>query len=668
MNVFEYYNNTLCIQAGWLYGQGEIITKNNYRNLLRRNWLNVLRRGCKGTPALVEFDTIPTRFKSKIIDKLGDPTKTVQHYKFKDYLINDLKAVKFFADYTLDNGEPLPQKNISEYVANSIVLNAIYEITSDPRRSKKTFNSKVGLWDKIIEVVEDLPKHTYPHSLPSNKRRLKEKLRNYKKNGYESLIHKGFCNKNSEKINDDAKRWLLSRWADRVNRVATTKQLFNEYNTRAEGEGWKKLKEEATIYNYLHQEEIIHLWHGYRYGELKSKEKFAFQFSTKLPSMRDSLWYSDGTKLNYYFLDDNGKIATCQVYEVMDAFSEVLLGFHISPTEDYEAQFFAFRMAAKVSGQRPYQLGFDNQGGHKKLNSGNMLSKLSRLSIKTQPYNGKSKTIESAFGRFQQQFLKQDWFFTGQNITAKSDESKANMEYIMANKHNLPSLADVKETYIKRRQEWNSAILHSTKKPRIDSYLNSHNPETSKIELWDMIDLFWIQRPKPIQLSAYGLSFTEKGSKYTYMKYDENNLPDVKWLRENIDKKFVVKFDTEDMALIQLYEETPLGLRHETTLTTKIEIHRGKQEQEEWEAGFIKQVLDANKAERVASVEAMEEIMEEFGVTDADYGMNAPSIKGITSKRKKKQKVVKETFGQYQKDLSNGVEIDEDDINIYKMM
>ncbi len=78
------------------------------------------------------------------------------------------------------------------------------------------------------------------------------------------------------------------------------------------------------------------------------------------------------------------------------------------------------------------------------------------MAIKTQPYNGKSKTIESAFGRFQMQFLKRDWFFTGQNITAKSDESKANEEFVMANKSNLPSLEDIKAVYAKRRQEWNA--------------------------------------------------------------------------------------------------------------------------------------------------------------------------------------------------------------------
>lgn len=672
--MFEYYNNKLCVQAGWLYGDGDILTLNNYRNLTRRNWLNVLRRGCKGTPALVEFDSIPTRFKESIIETYGNPHKTTKNHKFKDYLKNDLAAVRFYGDFTLDSGESLPQKNIAEYVANAIVLNAIGEIINETRRVRKSLGgSTTKIWDTMAEIIHDLPKHSYPHSLPTNVRSLKNKYSKYKKGGYYSLVHGGFCNKNSEKINDDAKRWLLARYADRVNRVATTKQLFNEYNERAESEGWKELMEEKSIYNYLHQEEIVPLWYGYRYGELKSKEKFAYQHSTKMPSLRDSLWYSDGTKLNFYYQED-GKMKTCQVYEVMDAFSEVFLGYHISTTENYEAQYHAFKMAATISEHRPYEMRFDNQGGHKKLEAGDLFSRLGRLSIKTMPYNGKSKTIESAFGRFQMQFLKKLWYFTGQNIQTKSIESKANLEFIMANKRDLPTLDEVKAAYKECREDWNGAPHYATGKPRIEMYLNSVNPDTPKIELWDMVDLFWIKRPKPVTLTAYGLSFREQKVEYTYMRYNAEGMPDIEWLRVNIDKKFIIKFDPEDMTMIHLYEQTPLGLRHSTMMTTKVDIHRGVQEQEDWEAQWIRQINDKNKVVRTNSVQEMEEILEEHGSTAEDYGLRSPKIKGINSKRKKvrtkrKEKPVEASFGTIQKSISNTTEADfDDDIDIYNMM
>ena len=46
-----------------------------------------------------------------------------------------------------------------------------------------------------------------------------------------------------------------------------------------------------------------------------------------MPSLRDSLWYSDGTKLNYYYRDAKGERRTLFMYVVMDTYSEVFLGY-----------------------------------------------------------------------------------------------------------------------------------------------------------------------------------------------------------------------------------------------------------------------------------------------------------------------------------------------------
>ena len=58
------------------------------------------------------------------------------------------------------------------------------------------------------------------------------------------------------------------------------------------------------------------------------------------------------------------------VYEVVDAYSEVLLGYYISDHENFEAQYNAYRMAVQVSGHKPYEIVHDNQGGHKRLEEG----------------------------------------------------------------------------------------------------------------------------------------------------------------------------------------------------------------------------------------------------------------------------------------------------------
>jgi len=673
--MFEYYNNILCVQGGWLYNEGNILSINNYRNLVRRGFLNIMRRGCKGTPALIEYDSLPERFRNVIVKNDGNPHKTTKLNPFKDYLETDILAIEFYNNYTLDDGSALPQKNIKQYIAEAEILNAVKIVLENKTAKRRALGKGTGnIWANISEIIQELPRHKYPHSLPVHPRRLqgskKGNSRSYSRymlHSYEGLIHKGFCNKNSEKINDDAKHWVLSRWADRVYKVANTKQLFNEYNEKAESKGWKQLKDEKAIYNYLHQEEIKSLWYGHRYGELKAKEKFIYQFSTELPSMRDSLWYSDGTKLNFYYLDDNGKVATRQVYEVMDVYSEVFLGYHISKTEDYEAQYNAYKMAIKTAGHRPYQIGVDNQGGHKKLDSGDFFTKITRMAIKTQPYNGKSKTIENAFGRFQMQYLKKYWFFTGQNVTATAKESKANMEFILANTKNLPTLKEVIKIYEQCREEWNNATHYNTGEPKNEMYRTSENPKSPEVSLWDMVDMFWLLRAKPVTCSAYGISFKEKKVEYTYMVHDENRMPDMDWLRKNVDKKFHIKFDPENMDVVYLYEKDALGLRFVTAAETKIKVHRGKQEQEDWEASYIQEVIENQKATRLAMVNDTDAILEAHGVLPEDYGLNTPKVSGIKStyKKNKGKKAKKSDIGQHTKEVSNE---ENEEINIYNMM
>lgn len=674
----EYYNNILCISKPDLTsGNTEsknpqdwpVISDFNYKTYIYRNPQARIRRACKNTPALLRFDALRRDIKDKIVAKYGDPYKSTPHNLFTDSITGDPKALEFFRNYRLDNGRALPEQNITEYYTNAILLNNIHTTINQCRAFRRARQGSVkNIWDKVSDIINRLDPKTYPHTLPSNPRRLADKYNMYLRTGYESLIHSAFCNRNTEKINDLGKMWLLARWANQVDRITCEQQLLQEYNDKAIIEGWKTIKSVGPIHAYLYREDIKPLWFGYRYGELKSKEKFALQISTEMPSLRDSLWYSDGTKLNYYYLTEEGKIETCQVYEVMDVYSEVLLGYHISPSEDYIAQYHAYKMALKTAGHKPYQIEYDNQGGHKKLENGDFLKKLAHLAIKTQPYNGKSKTIESAFGRFQQYFLKKDWFFTGQNITAKRDESRANLEFIMANKANLPTLEEIKDRYKQRRQEWNNATHPSSGKSRLETYYTSFNEKSPKVSTWDMVDMFWITRKDPVTCRAYGITFQEKKESYDYLVYSSPLVPDQEWLRNNIDKKFIIKFDPDDMSMIYLYEQDAAGLRFVTHAETKIVVHRGKQEQEDGEAAMIRQIIDENKRLRSESKEKMEEILKDQNQNAESYGLNTPLLKGI-EKSKTKRGRKEGSLAVAEKVKANTVPItsDGDEIDYYKL-
>lgn len=663
MSPYEFHNGMLCVKGGMLYKEIGAISKIDYDNMKRAKKIQVLRSGGgKDRPALVAMNSLPEEVRGVIIEKCGPPKEKGPGIKFFDYLERDYEASNFYRTYTLPTGNLIAADVQRKYVAEASILNAVKTVLHDRVMRTQAIGARgmTEAWKKLATIIEKIDREEWPHSLPKNHRSLQRKYDAYKERGYEALIHGGHGQANAEKLCEDGKQYVLSRWCNNVMRCATLEQLLDEYNTQAKRSGWKQLNSSKTLYNYLNEPEVKALWWAYRYGELKGKEKFMYQHSTKLPSMRDSLWYSDGTKLNLYYKDSNGQMATTQVYEVMDAHSEVFLGYYVSKTEDYVAQYRAFKMACQFAGHRPYEVRFDNQGGHKKLITGDFMSRLSQLAVRTQPYNGKSKTIESAFGRFQSQIMKKLWYFTGQNITATAAESRANMQFIMANQDQLPTLQEAIEAYKAAREEWNQAKHPKSGKSRLQTYLTSENPKAPALGIMDMVDIFWITRPDTVKANAYGITFREKNQKHTYMVYDQNRLPDVEWLSKNIDKPFVVRFDPDDMSLIYLYEKTASGLRLVTGAEPKVEVHRGKQEQEDWEASYLKAVDAKIKKVRTDKRELVNSILEKEGMLPEQYGFHSPPLRGIESKRKSKR--TQEDIGAFDKQLSNLTEDQADDI------
>ena len=114
-----------------------------------------------------------------------------------------------------------------------------------------------------------------------------------------------------------------------------------------------------------------------------------------------------------------------------------------------------------------------------------------RINRPTAPYNGPSKSIESAFGRFQQQVLHEDWRFTGGNITSK-EAWKINREFLEANKEKLFTYEEMLAAYAAARCKWNSMKHYDTGIAHEEMYRASVNPATDPVTEFDMIDLFWL--------------------------------------------------------------------------------------------------------------------------------------------------------------------------------
>jgi hypothetical protein len=272
--MVEYFNNIFCIQANWLFGEGEIMNEDSYNYLKRSHQINVVRRGCRNTSALVEYNSLPSRFRALIEHKIGNPRKRIEKSDVEQHIEVDSEAVSYFSHYELDGGRLLPREAQVEYYWNAVVLNAVRKTVNEKRQMhRKMNNSPSGVWQRISDNVNDLNRTKYPHTLPANPRRLQDKYNQYINEGYPSLIHRNFCNANSRVVDERLEQLILSiycmgnkpyaSWVheDYMKFLAgvldivdlETGELFDRNEFWNEKKGTYKTISEATCWNYINK-------------------------------------------------------------------------------------------------------------------------------------------------------------------------------------------------------------------------------------------------------------------------------------------------------------------------------------------------------------------------------------------------------------------------------
>ena len=622
----EYFGNIIAVTVADLTeGSDPVMSTANYAKLNQRGRLNVLRPGKGyGSYALIEYASLPERFKVRFEERFGKPETIMK--KEQTGLPQDAAAQRFFHDHILPNGEHIPESKQEEYTINARVLNALQEMFNTQKAMRRACNNNTPvIWGNIFKAAEDL-RETYHHTLPKSEARLRDKLREYAKDGYGCLVSGKFGNRNTLKITKAGERQIIALRRSRVP-VYTPTQIFEEYNRIAGKRGWKPLKSETSLRQFLERPDIKPQWYDAVYGELASKQLYSRHNKTLMPTMRDSLWYGDGTKLNLFYKDyEGGKLVvkTAFVYEVADAMNDTLLGYAIGKSENFDLQYRAFRMAVEVSGHKPYEIVTDNQGGQtSKVAQAFFASIISHVSRTTSPYNPQSKTIERLFGEFQRQVLGKDWRFTGSNISAK-EAWRVNREFIDANKESLYTYEELLAAYANAREEWNAL------QGRMTAYKASVNPEAEAVSEIDMVNLFWIRTDRPSRFTADGITIQHQKRKYTYEVLTEEGLPDYEWRKVNTGKEFIVKFDPMKMDAALLFKQTPAGLRYAATAYPYLAVHRNIQEQQEGDMALIRHNDTENKRMRVLRRIESHALELEHGVAPEQNGLKTPALKGIS--------------------------------------
>lgn len=278
---YEYFNNHYGVRISFLLNDADRMNPNGlalfsysaYKARCARNKGFRLKEGRGfGNEALVNYNMLSEVERAKLIAKFGDPAKTTKIHQFVDYIAPDEKALNFYSGYRLADRRSLPKEVVIEYVANAEILNACHTIIANNSAKRKALGGiKVNIWEKLSECVNNLDTDVFKHTLPANPRRLQDKYRKYKKDGYTSLIHRGFCNDNSRKVTVDIERLILSLYIAQnkpyVGDVSNdylrflagdidifdyqTGEVFNKVDFYTDGQ--PVYLSEATVWNYINE-------------------------------------------------------------------------------------------------------------------------------------------------------------------------------------------------------------------------------------------------------------------------------------------------------------------------------------------------------------------------------------------------------------------------------
>lgn len=612
-----------------------VMSKSCYDKLNQRNRINVVRRGGGlGQSAEVEWSSLPERFKLTYIAKYGDPEEeAIRQASMIQY---DDRARTFFATYRLPDGSALKEDKQQEYLLNASVLNMLADMEARQRRQRNQKGNRTPVsWDGIVSMCEDL-RDTYGHTLPKSEARLRDKMREYAREGYGCLVSGKLGNVNTTKITPEAGEWLLAHKMS-VNPVYTIMQLFAEYNAAAVSMGWKPVKSPKTLLDYLERPDVKALWYGVEQGSQRANNLTLRQNRTILPVMRDSLWYIDGSKINLYYRffdpkDRKTKAATTSCIYVMDAYSEVFVGHYVCVNETFQTTYEALRSAMDNTGYLPYELVSDNQAGFTSKAALRYRAKLGCITHTTTPDHGQSKTIEAAFGRFQGEILHQFINYTGGNITAKSPKTKIDTRRIVQNVDNLPEYSEMIATHETCIDKWNNAPHPRIQgKTRMQVYLESVNPQAIRIDDTVREKVYYIATEKASTFRANGIEVTINGQKHAYEVFSAPDVPDMDWRRLNTGREFVVEYDPHDLSRVRLCTDDPnYGLQFNTWAEPYMYVHRAIQDQVSGERAAIIAGLNANKVEIVRRDLAARELQMKYNVGPESLGYVAPRPQGVS--------------------------------------
>jgi hypothetical protein len=551
---YEYHGDKLCVKLKVLE-DNEIITYDQFRGLLRRGRLSVVKEGRgAGNYVLIDFESIQRSDIKDAILQIAKPERATQSI-LEQYIKPDTEVFRFFSSYRKPNGQKLSDVIQKRYATNALILKAIIQFEQSLYGKYKVMGlSKTKMWQRICDAVNELPVTKYDHNIPGSIRGLQVALDKYKEKGVESIIPESVGNQNTRKLKGEIADWFLAKYALPIKQPVSL--IMVEYNELRISKGWGPITEQAVLM-FLNKPENKRVWMLSRHGEQEWRKHFGHKISREKDNWFPNVcWGIDGSKLDFIYQTAEGTQAKIKVNLVCDIYSEKILGYSFSLTENIVDHFTAIKMACSNASSRPYLFLYDNQSGHKSKRMqevySNIVAKEGGTHYPNKPYSH-ANPMEQLFGRIQQWCLNQEWFSDKQSIKARKADSQVNIDFIKDYAHKLPTLDQLESYFPQLIAKWNEGKHEKLAITRNVVY-QSPMAQSESFDYEELCTLFWLTETKPIKYKPTGLVVKVNDVSHEFEVYTKDDLIDIEFRRKYVGERFVVKYDPQSLdTYVQLH-------------------------------------------------------------------------------------------------------------------
>lgn len=616
MAALKYIDNRLAVSYTWLIAN-EVMTATNYKQLKFRGDIQVLSRGGNGSRAMVAYDSMPDRFKDRIMELIPDPYETARTNVLLRYMEHDAGLSGWLERYETPDGRRLPMAARAQYYANGCAMRAIERLLRErTEKSRTRCGRAVKSWAGIAEMTQQLDSDEWPVKLPTNERSLQRLYNRWKEEGDEALIHKNYKmeTSNSAKVDDEMKRSLLLRLISDP-RNFDDARVAREYNMMAAAMGWKEITD-ATVYDWRQRHDIIVA--ARRHGGNHFANAKVMQVKRERPTGSMLMWCADGWDVEMLYQRWDGRRTTyCNrltLVAVIDTYCNYPIGYaigdHETPALITDALREAVRHTEELFGRKmqAYQFQCDNYA-IKTMKP--LYKQVAKHVTPARVGNAKAKVIERWFGHFNEKYCHGELNWSGYGVTAKKLH-QPNVDYLNKNHANLPTY----EELVERLRGMIEAERAELREQYVAGF--AQTPDERKLPMSEEQYLLYFgrQTAQKVLLWGNGLTVTIDGQRRQYDCYDVN-------FRRHNTTRWTVLYDPADPSRALAVDD---DARLQYLLEEKQTVHMALADRTEADTAELQRIKNYNKElrEMVASeVCRIDEDVDDLLRQNRDYLTNS---------------------------------------------